>query len=304
LKKLAVTVLAPVALLALAFWIMTLPGGRLEDDLPSHIADLKNGADLFHAGACASCHAEPDSDDDGPLLLGGGRELPTEFGLFRVPNISPDTETGIGGWSDIDFVNAMQVGVSPDGRHYYPAFPYPSYSRMSLEDVLDLKAFIDTLPPVAHVVGPHELGFPWNLRRGVGLWKKRYLDSTPVIAVDQQDDLLLRGRYLVEGVAHCGECHTPRDRFGGLDRNRWLSGAPNPDGEGNIPNITPHDDGLSDWSQKDLAYYFRSGLTPDFDTSGGSMVEVQENLARLSDFDREAIAAYLKAIPARPDMGN
>jgi mono/diheme cytochrome c family protein len=256
---------------------------------------------MFHAGACASCHALPGSDEDGPVLLGGGHELITDFGTFRVPNISPDPFTGIGRWSPVDFANAMHHGTSPQGRHYYPAFPYPSYTRMKLEDVLDLKAYLDTLPAVEHAVSGHDLSFPWNLRRGIGLWKLRYLDSSPVVEIDETDELLVRGRYLAEGPAHCGECHTARDRAGGMRFPRWLGGAPNPDGEGRVPNITPHDDGLGDWSLADITYYFKSGLTPDYDTSSGSMVAVQENLAQLPESDRKAIAAYLKALPALAD---
>ncbi len=254
--------------------------------------DLANGERIFHAASCAACHGEN---------LGGGDELKTDFGVFRAPNISPDPATGIGGWSDADFINAMLMGVSPAGRHYYPAFPWTSYARMQPQDVVDLKAFIDTLPAVANEVADHELGFPWNIRRGIGLWKRLHLDSNPVIELPADaDPLVLRGRYLVEGPGHCGECHTARDSFGGLELQRWLAGAENPDGEGRIPNITPDASGLEDWSSADLAFYFESGMDPDYDSVGGSMVKVQENLARLPEQDRLAIIAYLKAIPALP----
>jgi mono/diheme cytochrome c family protein len=121
------------------------------------------------------------------------------------------------------------------------------------------------------------------------------------VAIDETDESLARGRYLAEGPAHCGECHTPRDLAGGLQGGRWLGGAPNPDGEGKVPNITPHADGLGEWSLADIAYYFQSGLTPDYDTSSGSMVAVQENLAQMPESDRKAIAAYLKALPPLAD---
>jgi mono/diheme cytochrome c family protein len=254
--------------------------------------DPVNGELMFHAGSCAACH---ESD------LRGGLELDTDFGTFRVPNISPDTAAGIGGWTDTDFINAMLRGVSPDGKHYYPAFPYSSYTRMQLQDVVDLKAYIDTLPAVSNQVGGHELQFPWSFRRGIGLWKRLYLKPDPQIELPPgAPPELLRGRYLVEGPGHCSECHTERDAFGGLVTERWLAGAPNPDGDGRIPNITPDSTGLGDWPANDIAYYLESGFDPDFDTVGGSMVPVQENMARLSGEDRSAIAAYLKAIPARP----
>ena len=168
---------------------------------------------------------------------------------------------------------------------------------MSFEDLIDLKTYLDTLPSADKQNQDHDLNFPWNIRAGIGLWKLKNLDPAFVISVPAEDELLERGRYLVEGPGHCGECHTPRDWTGGLDNNRWLSGAANPDGEGKVPDITPAGKGVSDWSQSDIAYYLESGFTPDFDTAGGTMVEVQENMARLPKDDLAAIAAYLKAIP-------
>jgi mono/diheme cytochrome c family protein len=287
------TVLAVLlAAVGLGLIWLTRPAALPTTVLPPHQADLANGERLFHAGGCASCHGE---------RLEGGLELDTPFGLFRVPNISPAPDAGIGGWSDLDFVNAMKLGVSPAGRHYYPAFPYPSYTRMTVPDLLDLKAWLDTYPAVAQRVAGHELRFPWSWRRGLGLWKRRYLDDTPVVGLSSADPALERGRYLVEAVGHCEAWHTPRDRFGGPQRARWLAGAPSLEGEGRVPNVTPHEEGLADWSLQDLERYFRSGFTPDYDTVGGSMVAVQENLARLDEADRAAIAAYLKALPPQPD---
>ena len=135
------------------------------------------------------------------------------------------------------------------------------------------------------------------MRRGIGAWKLRYLDTTPVVFAGSSE-VIERGRLLVEGAGHCGECHTPRDRFGGLLRDRWLAGAQNPEGKGRVPNITPGGKNISGWSAADIAYYLETGFTPEFDTVGGSMVAVQENLSKLSGEDREAIAAYLKALPA------
>ena len=276
--------------------MVTRPSGLSTEALPSHIVDTTNGARLFHAGGCASCHSTPDTDSE-PPALGGGLAMDTPFGTFLVPNISPDPNHGIGNWTTLDFVNAMHLGVSPGGSHYYPAFPYASYTRMSFEDLMDLKAYLDTLPEAKNRNKDHQLGFPWNVRAGIGLWKLLNLDSAAVVSVSPENDLLVRGRYLVEGPGHCGECHTPRNRSGGLNNGHWLGGAPNPDGEGKVPNITPGKKGLAAWSQGDIEYYLESGFTPDFDTVGGSMVEVQENMARLPAQDREAIAAYLKNIP-------
>lgn len=291
-RRLALWAGTAALLLSLAFAWLTRPQTLAVRDIPPHDIDLANGERLFHAGGCASCHGEG---------LAGGLELATPFGTFRVPNISPDPAAGIGAWRDVDFVNAMRSGVSPKGRHYYPAFPYTSYRGMSLADLLDLKAYVDTFAPVGLAVADHDIGFPWNVRRGIGLWKRAYLDVAPVVEVAAGDPVRERGRYLVESVGHCGECHTPRGRFGGLLRAQWLAGGPSLDGEGAVPNITPHPDGLADWSERDIVRYLGSGFTPDYDTVGGSMAKVQENLAKLPADDIAAIAAYLKAVPPLPD---
>ncbi len=297
LRVLVALFLAAIA----AGWWLTRPLTIAPDDLPDHEPDPLAGERIFWAGGCASCHASPvdgkRATGDDKLLLGGGMELDTAFGVFRVPNISSHREDGIGAWTLVDFVNAMQHGVSPDGLHYYPSFPYTSYARMPVADVMDLKAFLDSLPPVAGRVASHSLRFPWSLRRGVGAWKRKYLDVAPIVPAGSSE-LVERGRRLVEGAGHCGECHTPRDRFGGLIHDRWLAGAKNPEGEGRVPNITPGGKSISGWSAADIAYYLESGFTPEFDTVGGSMVAVQENLSQLDGEDREAIAAYLKALPA------
>jgi mono/diheme cytochrome c family protein len=295
LKRLAI-VLGGLVLAVVLLFLVTRPVGLPLSILPAHTVDIANGELLFHAGGCASCHTSVDAGTE-PAILGGGLALDTPFGTFRVPNISPHPDHGIGRWSTLDFVNAMHLGVSPGGRHYYPAFPYPSYTRMRFEDLMDLKSYIDTLPQAQNLNEEHDLTFPWNVRAGIGLWKLLNLDPDAVISVPPENKDLVRGRYLVEGPGHCGECHTPRNWSGGLDNVHWLSGAPNPDGEGKVPNITPDKNGLADWSQRDIEYYLTSGLTPDFDTVGGSMVEVQANMARLPAADRAAIAAYLKSVP-------
>ncbi|MGB5449766.1 MAG: cytochrome c, partial [Woeseiaceae bacterium] len=153
-------------------------------------------------------------------------------------------------------------------------------------------------PSLAGRVAGHSLHFPWTIRRGIGAWKRRYLDAAPVAALASSDTSVERGRELVEGAGHCGECHTPRDRFGGMINDLWLAGAANPEGDGKIPNITPGGEEIAGWSVGDIAYYLESGFTPEYDTVGGSMVAVQESLAMLPKADREAIAAYLKSIPA------
>jgi mono/diheme cytochrome c family protein len=191
----------------------------------------------------------------------------------------------------------MLRGVSPDGRHYYPSFPYTSFTRMQPGDVADLWAFLGTLPAVAGRHPGPDLAFPYGFRRGLGLWKLAFLSDAPAVTVNTSDPAVARGQYLVEGPGHCGECHTPRNFAGALDDSRWLAGAPSPEGPGRVPNITGGEGGIGDWSAGDIAYLLESGFKPDFDTVGGSMVDVQKNLAMLPEADHDAIAAYLKAVP-------
>ena len=257
-------------------------------------SDLARGEIVFYAAGCASCHSAPDAVGEDKLVLSGGRRFETEFGTFIAPNISSDLEVGIGSWSALDLANALIHGTGPEGQHYYPAFPYTSYANMTAEDVVSLHAFLSTLPAVAVDSKAHEVGFPFSVRRGLGGWKQLYLASGWVVdgnLTEQQT----RGRYLVEALGHCAECHTPRNGLGGLKRDLWLTGAPNPNGKGRIPGLTS--DQL-DWSEADIAEYLNSGFTPDYDSAGGEMVEVIENTSRLTDEDRLAIAAYLKAVPA------
>ncbi|MCA1489678.1 c-type cytochrome [Sinorhizobium alkalisoli] len=259
--------------------------------------DLANGEQVFWAGGCTGCHAAPGAKDDQRLVLAGGRPLKSPFGTFYAPNISPDKTAGIGGWTLAEFGNAMTRGVGKDGEHLYPSFPYGSYARMTAKDINDLWGFLQTLPKSATVAPPHDLPFPYNIRLALGGWKLLYLTDDQRVALDTAEPKLARGQYLVEGPGHCGECHTPRDALGGFEPERWLAGAPNPEGEGRIPNITPGSKSIGGWSASDIASYLETGFTPDFDTVGGSMVEVQKNLAKLPSEDREAIAAYLKALP-------
>lgn len=259
--------------------------------------DIANGEQVFWAGGCTGCHAAPGAEDDQRLVLAGGRPLKSPFGTFYAPNISPDETAGIGGWTLAEFGGAMTRGVGKDGEHLYPSFPYGSYARMTAKDINDLWGFLQTLPKSADVAPPHDLLFPYSIRLALGGWKLLYLTDDPRVALDTADPKLTRGQYLVEGPGHCGECHTPRNALGGFEPGRWLAGAPNPEGEGRIPDITPGSKSIGGWSESDIASYLETGFTPDFDTVGGSMVEVQKNMAKLSAADREAIAAYLKALP-------
>lgn len=295
------TVLLGVAALAVVgigtgVWV-TWPRTVSPADLPNHAPDLANGERMFYAGGCASCHAAPGSSGDAKKVLAGGLELPSPFGTFHVPNISPDPTFGIGGWTDAQFITAMVKGTSPSGEHLYPAFPYTSYQRMTYEDLIDLKAYLDTLPKSDNRVAGHDLPFPFGFRPLLGAWKFLYLDGEPFTPDPNAVPLVNRGAYLVKGPGHCGECHTPRTMLGGLEMNRWLAGGPNPEGTGSVPNITAAPSGVGNWSVEDVANLLETGFTPDFDSVGGSMGPVIDNWSHVPLKDREAVGAYLLSLP-------
>ena len=282
------------------FWFLTNPSAYKfspQLQLSQLKANLQNGEEVFWAGGCSSCHSSKDAIGEDKLKLGGGHRLVTPFGTFISPNISPDLQSGIGGWSLEEFRNAMKYGQTPSGDHYYPAFPYGSYAKMNFKDIVDLFGYIKTLPVVSRENEDHELSLIYQWRRPLGIWKLLFLNNNVVKKVESSNNRIERGRYLVEGIAHCGECHTPRNYIGGMKTSAWLSGGPAPEGKGKIPNITSHKSGIGNWSQEDIIYYLETGFTPEYDSAGGSMVDVQQNIAKLPKEDLEAIAAYLKAVP-------
>ena len=282
------------AILALVvFWVLTMPPAPIAA-LPPHTPDLTNGREMFFAGGCASCHAVPKQKD--ATRLGGGLALGSPFGTFYVPNISPDRQDGIGGWSEIQFVTAMTKGVSPAGEHLFPAFPYTSYRNMRLDDVRDLFAFLKTLPSVAGRVRDHDLPFPFNIRRAVGIWKLLFLKTATFMPDPSQSAQWNRGAYLVSGPGHCAECHSPRNIFGAVIDSLRFTGGPSPDGQGGVPNITQYK--LKTWTVKDIADTLTDGMTPDADLVGGNMIEVVSNTSKLTAADRMAIAVYIKSLPA------
>ena len=293
---LAVGIVIMVVGLAAAAWVVTAPR-RIDPETARAVSapgDPAAGRIVFFLAGCASCHMSPGATD--PLRLGGGRELKTPFGSFYPPNISQDRADGIGAWPAADFANALMGGVSPGGRHLYPAFPYPSYARMSVKDVRDLFAFLRTVPPVSGRPPPDALAPPFSIRRMVGFWKLLYMPVVRPLAEDPQGPEA-RGRYLVEGPGHCGECHSPRTFLGGVIWSRRLTGAPLLEGKGKAPNITA--EGLSDWSESDIAYALSTGLTPSGDSLGSAMAEVVRNLSQVPEGDLAAIAHYLKTFKPR-----
>jgi mono/diheme cytochrome c family protein len=256
---------------------------------------IKRGEYLLHAAGCISCHTE-DKNDAVPLA--GGRALETPFGTFFSPNITPDRETGIGDWTDENFLSALWNGVSPDGKHYYPAFPYTSYTGMTKVDVLAIKAYLFSLDPVRRSNKENEL--PWYMftRLAPGAWKMMNFESKRFEPDPGQNDVWNRGAYLVRHLGHCGECHTPRNNLGKMLTARELAGnTAGPDGE-KIPDITPNrESGIGRWSNSEIEFFLQLGMLPGGDFVGSSMSEViDDNTGNLTDADRAAIATYLNTV--------
>jgi mono/diheme cytochrome c family protein len=275
-------------------YVMTRPKPLAAAAVADLTGDAAKGELVFWAAGCASCHMADKAEGAAQLVLSGGQRFPSDFGTFVAPNISQDPEHGIGSWSLLDLANAITRGVSPEGEHYYPALPYASYAKMQMQDVADLYAFLKTLPADPTPSQPHGLGFPFNLRETIGGWKLLFLSDDWALP-GNLTPTVTRGRYIAEGLAHCGECHTPRNILGGMDTARWLGGAPNPSGDGRIPNITPAKLG---WTAADIVQYLTTGFTPDYDSVGGHMAHVVENMARLPESDRQAVAEYILAVPS------
>jgi mono/diheme cytochrome c family protein len=292
MKKIVTYMFGTVFLGAAVAWVLTEPRETPPDLLANITPDLDRGAYVYTAGGCASCHAG--SDGNGESLT-GGMAFESAFGTFYAPNISSDPEQGIGNWSALDLANAMLHGTSPEGQHYYPAFPYVSYAKTDPADVVSLHGYLMSLPASSEPSKPHDVGFPFNIRRSLGGWKLLFGSSAGdwVVTDPNMTEEDLKGRYLVESLAHCSECHTPRNALGAMDTSKWLGGAPNPSGRGKIPNITP---GTLTWSVEDIAYYLETGFTPDFDSAGGHMAHVVDNFAKLDTSDRDAVAQYLKRV--------
>jgi mono/diheme cytochrome c family protein len=274
------------------YWWLTMPSAPWVAKAMPYTPNPANGATIFNAGGCSACHATPGQPDR--VRLGGGVAIPSPFGTFYAPNISPDPVDGIGRWSEADFVTAVMKGVSPSGAHYFPAFPYPSYTHATVQDVRDLFAYLKTLPEVSGKVRDHDVPFPFNIRRNVGIWKLLFMD-TGLFAPDQSRPTEWnRGAYLVNTFGHCTECHSPRNLLGGIVSSQRFAGGPTAEG-GWVPNITQK--GIGDWSQKDISYFLETGLTPDGDVAGSLMARVIKNTSQLPPQDRDAIADYIKSLP-------
>jgi mono/diheme cytochrome c family protein len=295
-RKLMIALAAAGLVGAAAGWLLTEPHPAFASKDLAEQGDPERGRVIFAAGDCASCHASPGQNDS--LKLGGGLALASPYGTFRVPNISMDVKDGIGSWRTSDLGNALRSGVSPAGKHYYPVFPYSSYTHMETGDIQDLMAYLRTLPAVSGRAPPHEIALPFRIRRGLGFWKLLFFEQGPLPDDPGRDATWRRGRYLVEAVAHCAECHSARNILGAIKPKTRYAGAVDPEGTGFVPNITPSR--IGNWSERDLIEMLKTGITPNHGRVGSSMTAVVTNTASLEESDRSAIAAYVRTFKAIP----
>ncbi len=260
---------------------------------------IKRGEYLTRLAGCGNCHTDA---PHGGRPFAGGREFKTQFGVFYAPNITPDAETGIGRWTEGQFAQALHFGLGPGRKPYFPAFPYTAYARMTTDDVRAIYAYLQTVQPVRQESRPHDLPF-YLPQIAAKAWQVLFFAPPREEATRDREAVtpLDRGEYLANAVAHCGECHTPRNRLGALDNRRFYAGVPKgegPDGKAS-PNITSsRKSGIGKWSAGDLRQFLRTGQLPDGDYVGGAMVDVIDNgLKYLTDDDLKALVLYLRSVP-------
>ena len=257
--------------------------------------DAKRGEYLAKAGGCVGCHTE---EKEGAVPFAGGRALKTPFGTFYGPNITPDKKAGIGGWTEADFMRALRLGDRPDGSNYFPAFPYPSFTKITDNDARDLWAYLRTLPPSATPSQDHDLWFFFGWRWTVTFWKWFFFTPGAFANIQGLSDIVNRGAYLVQALGHCGECHTPRNFLGGPKSSRFLAGGKGPDGKA-VANLTPTN--LKKQSDKEIKDFLVTGLTAEGDVPAEAMGEVIKNTtSQLTPADLAALSAYLRTLPPLP----
>ena len=280
-----------------AFYVLTIPHPLSADQIPKHVGDAVNGEKLYNAGGCHSCHLPTKDSGFDEASVAGGTPLKTPIGVLYPPNLTPDPETGLGQWSDADFVNALQKGIGKNGEHLIPAFPYTSYTHMTVEDVLDIKAYLATFAPVKNAAKPHDVLALPLIRRGLGLWKYLGLKESKFADDASQSPVWNRGAYLVNGPGHCGECHTPRTFYMASDDAKFMGGGPHPDGQGKVPSLRDLVGRKRYKDAADLVLAFQNGEILGYDKmSSGGMGAVQTNLSKLPEDDLKAIAEYLLSL--------
>lgn len=272
--------------------LLFVAGLALAAEVPQ--GDAQRGERLAGLGGCVACHTA-----EGGVPLAGGHVLHTDQGDFVGPNLTPDPEHGLGRWTFEDFERAMRRGRDPEGRALWPAFPYPAFTRLDARDLADLWAWLRQVEPVARPDDPQQPARGLS-RALLGLWRTLYFHPRAALHEPELPADAARGRELVEGLGHCGGCHTARTATGGPRAGAHLAGSRQPPSGG--PNLTPHADGLGGWTSDEVRSYLTDGLAPDGDVAGGEMARViREGTSRLSDADLRAIVAYLRALPPRPD---
>jgi len=253
---------------------------------------VERGRYVFFAAGCVSCHTFDQT-------LAGGRPLETPFGTFYPPNITPSRERGIGTWNSANLERALRDGINPQGEHYYPAFPYPSYTRMTREDMQALYAYLMTQPAATRENRPHELYWPFSSRPMISHWKSGGFTPGAFTPDPEKSAQWNRGAYLARALGHCSECHTPRGFLGTPRADHYLAGTcTGPDGRF-TPNITPdRQTGIGDWSCDELTHFLESGRRPDGSFTGSLMAEVLgTSCMRLTGYDLRSLAIYLQSVP-------
>ena len=294
-----VLALALILALGLAvFWVLSTPRPLTVADIPQHTPNLANGEVLYHAGGCISCHQpSPDLAGIENTVPAGGAPLHTPIGTLYPMNLTPDPETGIGKWTDLQFLNAVQRGISPEGENLIPARPYTSYAHMKPEDVLDSRAYLASLPPVKSPEREPDITALPLVRRGVGLWKWVGLDTTPWTPDPSQSESWNRGSYLVNGPGHCQECHTPRNIFMARNASKAFAGGPHPEGKGRVPSLLGLIERGRYTDAADLASALANGEALGYDKlASGGMGQVQRNISQLPEGDIQAIADYIASL--------
>ena len=296
-KVIASLAVLAIAGLGLAF-VLSEPHPLTAAEIPAHTPDIANGKELFNAAGCLSCHKPgPELKTVDAALPAGGTAFKTPVGIFYPPNLTPDPGTGIGKWTNAEFVNAVQRGISPEGENLIPAFPYTSYARMKTSDVLDIKAYLDSLPAVVAPEREAQIPAPWLMRKGVGIWKHLGFDAAQWEPDPSQSADWNRGAYIANGAGHCNECHTPRNLFMAFDWSKQFQGGPHPGGEGRVPSLRDLIGRGKYADAADLATAFQNGEMMGYEhMSSGGMGEVQSNLSKLAESDVKAVADYISSL--------
>jgi mono/diheme cytochrome c family protein len=275
----------PFALIAL---LAALVGGARAD---TDFDRIQRGKYLTAAGDCYACHTP-----SGGKPFQGGRPIETPFGVIYSANITPDRETGIGAWSDDDFYRAMHEGIAADGSRLYPAFPYPYYAHVRREDVDAIRAYLNTLEPVSKASPRNQLPFPLSQRSVLRAWNWMFFKDETFQSDPNKSAEWNRGAYLVEGLGHCGACHTPKNFLGGDKRSQAFQGADLQNWF--APNLGPDlRDGLGSWSEQDIVEYLKTGRNKRNNSTGPMSEVIVYSTSQLSDEDVRAMATYLKDLP-------